>query len=94
MKHFSFANALAFYIVSWLFLLFTLAIMLPEKFASNPIVTQFTTMASNLLSFIVGYYFGGMNKTKTGEAPGTTTVDFSATATTNVDDENKAAKTT
>lgn len=57
-----FADFLAFYIVTWLMCIFLLAIILPEKFATNPVVTQYTTMASNILSFIVGFYWGGMHK--------------------------------
>ena len=63
-KNISFVHFLAFYIVTWVMANYTFAILLPEQFSNSPVVTQFTTMGSNLLSFICGYYFGGINNKK------------------------------
>lgn len=80
-----FADFLAWYIVTWLMCIFLMAIILPEKFATNPVVTQFTTMASNLLSFIVGFYWGGMHKkADLSNQSGTTEISLEA-KTTNTD---------
>ncbi len=58
--NFKFAYFLAFYLATYLLTIYLFAIIMPERVANNPIVTQFTTMAAQLLSFLVGYFFGGI----------------------------------
>ncbi len=59
-KGFKFAYFFAWYLATYLLTIYLFAIIMPERVANNPIVTQFTTMAANLLSFLVGYFFGGV----------------------------------
>jgi hypothetical protein len=86
-KNFKFAYFFAFYLATYLLTIYLFAIIMPERVANNPIVTQFTTMAANLLSFLVGFFFGGVAEkakpiiTQTGNNP-------TATANPNTDEKN------
>lgn len=58
------ATFLAFYMITWIFTIWLFAILLPEKFANNPVVNQFIAMASNIISFISGFFFAGAKDSK------------------------------
>jgi len=57
-----FSNFLGLWTITMLLAMYFFAILLPEKFANSPIVTQFTTMAGTVITLIVGYYFGSSSK--------------------------------
>jgi len=83
-KGFKFAYFFAWYLATYLLTIYLFAIIMPERVANNPIVTQFTTMAANLLSFLVGFFFGGVaEKSKIPQVPTVTNAD-----TVNVDQTN------
>lgn len=72
-KNIRFSHILAFWTITFLLGMYLYAILLPEKFANSPIVTQFTTMAGSVIMLILSFYFGGMaekNRQKPAE-PGT-----------------------
>jgi hypothetical protein len=66
---FKFVYFLAWYLATYLLTIYLFAIIMPERVANNPIVTQFTTMAANLLSFLVGYFFGGVAEKNKAATP-------------------------
>lgn len=59
-KHIRFIYFLAWWVITLLLCMYFFAILLPEKFANSPIVTQFTTMAGSVIMLVLGYFFGGM----------------------------------
>lgn len=78
-----FNHFLAWWTITLLLGIYLYAILLPEKFANSPIVTQFTTMAGSVIMLVLGYFFGGMAEKNRQKSPeGTTTADISATITT------------
>lgn len=71
-KSIKFSSFLGWWIVTGLLAMYFFAILLPEKFANSPIVTQFTTMAGTVITMVVGYYFGASSKeNKQKPEPGT-----------------------
>lgn len=68
-KGIKFIYFFAWYLSTYLLTIYLFAIIMPERVTNNPIVTQYTTMAANLLSFLVGYFFGGVAEKKQQQTP-------------------------
>lgn len=60
LKQMKFSNFLAWWTITLLLVIYFYSILLPERFANSPIVTQFTTMAGTVITLVLGFYFGGM----------------------------------
>lgn len=83
-----FISFFAVWVYTSLMVIYYMAIILPEKFANSPVITQFTTMAGSVIMVIVGFFFGSMyQKLKQNESGGQLpgTIDMQLTATSKED---------